>query len=65
MLRKDGLEPDYSPVKGVRSDEEKRTYFAGVVGTDEDRLAAAHKLYVEHGFGSRDDSVGIQYLIPG
>lgn len=32
---------------------------------DEDRLAAAHELYLEHGLGSRDDSVAMQYLVPG
>ena len=35
------------------------------VTIDEDRLDAAHELYVEHGLGSRDDSVAMQYLIPG
>lgn len=34
------------------------------VSIDEDRLAAAHELYVEHGLGSRDDSVAMQYLVP-
>ena len=32
---------------------------------DEDALAAAHALYLEHGLGSRDDAVGMQYLVPG
>lgn len=35
------------------------------VTIDEDKLAAAHELYVEHGLGSRDDSVAMQYLVPG
>ena len=35
------------------------------VTIDEDRLAEAHELYVEHGLGSRDDSVAMQYLVPG
>lgn len=35
------------------------------VTIDEDSLAAAHDLYVEHGLGSRDDSVAMQYLVPG
>ena len=32
---------------------------------DRDRLAAAHELYVQHGLGSRDDAIGMQYLIEG
>lgn len=35
------------------------------VELDRDRLAAAHELYVQHGLGSRDDAVGMQYLIEG
>ncbi|WP_374282582.1 enolase C-terminal domain-like protein [Novosphingobium sp.] len=32
---------------------------------DEDALARAHALYLEHGLGARDDAMGMQYLIPG
>ena len=32
---------------------------------DEEALAAAHALYLEHGLGSRDDAAAMQYLIPG
>lgn len=32
---------------------------------DERALAAAHALYLEHGLGSRDDAMAMQYLIPG
>ncbi|NRO97870.1 glucarate dehydratase [Paraburkholderia sp. NMBU_R16] len=32
---------------------------------DEQALAEAHALYLEHGLGSRDDAVAMQYLIPG
>jgi glucarate dehydratase len=32
---------------------------------DRDRLAAAHELYREHGLGARDDSLAMQYLVPG
>jgi glucarate dehydratase len=32
---------------------------------DRDRLEDAHQLYLEHGLGSRDDSVAMQYLVPG
>lgn len=35
------------------------------VELDRDRLAAAHELYVQHGLGSRDDAIGMQYLIEG
>ena len=28
-------------------------------------VAAAHELYLEHGLGSRDDAVAMQYLVPG
>jgi glucarate dehydratase len=35
------------------------------VELDRDALAAAHDLYLEHGLGGRDDTVAMQYLIPG
>jgi glucarate dehydratase len=35
------------------------------VTLDEDRLAEAHELYLENGLDARDDSVAMQYLIPG
>ncbi len=31
---------------------------------DRDALAKAHRLYVENGLGTRDDSIAMQYLIP-
>jgi glucarate dehydratase len=33
------------------------------VTLDRARLAEAHELYIEHGLGSRDDAVGMQYLV--
>jgi glucarate dehydratase len=35
------------------------------VTLDDDKVQAAHKLYLEHGLGARDDAVAMQYLIPG
>jgi glucarate dehydratase len=35
------------------------------VELDEDRVQAAHELYLEHGLGSRDDAAAMQHLIPG
>lgn len=35
------------------------------VEADMERLEKAHRLYLEHGLGSRDDAVAMQYLIPG
>jgi glucarate dehydratase len=32
---------------------------------DEDALQRAHRLYLEHGLGARDDAAGMQFLIPG
>ena len=32
---------------------------------DRAKLEAAHKLYVDNNLGTRDDSIGMQYLIPG
>ncbi|KRD05189.1 glucarate dehydratase [Mycobacterium sp. Root265] len=32
---------------------------------DEERVAAAHELYLAEGLGARDDAVAMQYLIPG
>jgi glucarate dehydratase len=34
------------------------------IDIDLDKLAEAHLLYQQHGLGSRDDSVAMQYLIP-
>ncbi|MGS9351640.1 glucarate dehydratase, partial [Salmonella enterica subsp. enterica serovar Infantis] len=30
-----------------------------------DQVMKAHELYQKHGFGARDDAMGMQYLIPG
>ncbi|WP_310962081.1 enolase C-terminal domain-like protein [Nocardioides terrisoli] len=35
------------------------------VEIDEDRLQAAHELYLTQGLGARDDALAMQYLIPG
>ncbi|WP_369047443.1 enolase C-terminal domain-like protein [Sinomonas sp. P10A9] len=35
------------------------------VELDRDALGAAHALYLEHGLGARDDSIAMQYLVPG
>ncbi|SHN25055.1 enolase C-terminal domain-like protein [Cryptosporangium aurantiacum] len=35
------------------------------VEIDRDALAAAHELYRAHGLGARDDTVAMQYLVPG
>ncbi|EHB45274.1 Glucarate dehydratase [Mycolicibacterium rhodesiae JS60] len=35
------------------------------VELDMDRVEAAHELYLREGLGSRDDTVGMRYLIPG
>ncbi|AKS32169.1 enolase C-terminal domain-like protein [Mycolicibacterium goodii] len=35
------------------------------VELDDERVAAAHELYLAQGLGARDDSVAMQYLIPG
>ena len=35
------------------------------VELDMDRVEAAHELYQREGLGSRDDSIGMQYLLPG
>lgn len=32
---------------------------------DMDRVEAAHRLYMEHGLGARDDAIAMQYLVPG
>ncbi|MFP5071655.1 enolase C-terminal domain-like protein [Pseudonocardia nantongensis] len=32
---------------------------------DEDAVAAAHELYVEHGLGTRDDAAALRTLLPG
>lgn len=32
---------------------------------DMDQVEAAHRLYLEHGLGARDDAMAMQYLIPG
>ncbi|WP_432541004.1 enolase C-terminal domain-like protein [Kineococcus sp. SYSU DK002] len=35
------------------------------VELDEERLAAAHELYLREGLGARDDAVAMQHLVPG
>jgi glucarate dehydratase len=35
------------------------------VDLDQDRLEAAHQLYLDQALGGRDDAAGMQYLIPG
>jgi glucarate dehydratase len=37
------------------------------LGVELDMVAVekAHQLYLQHGLGSRDDAVAMQYLIPG
>lgn len=35
------------------------------IEADRDQILKAHKLYLDHCLGGRDDSVGMQYLIPG
>jgi glucarate dehydratase len=35
------------------------------VEIDEAELAKAHRLYVEHGLGARDDAAAMQFLVPG
>ena len=35
------------------------------VTLDDDAVAAAHELYLEHGLGARDDAVAMQHLVPG
>lgn len=35
------------------------------VEIDEDRLQAAHELYLAEGLGSRDDATAMQFLVPG
>ena len=35
------------------------------VEIDEEQLDAAHELYMKEGLGARDDSIAMQYLVPG
>jgi glucarate dehydratase len=35
------------------------------VTLDMDAVEAAHQLYQQHGLGARDDSIAMQYLLPG
>ncbi|WP_243718479.1 hypothetical protein [Actinomadura sp. 7K534] len=35
------------------------------VEVDEERVEAAHRLYVKHGLGDRDDAAAMEYLVPG
>ena len=35
------------------------------VELDMDRVEAAHRLYLEHGLGARDDAIAMQFLVPG
>ena len=35
------------------------------IEADMDQILKAHQLYLDHCLGGRDDSIGMQYLIPG
>ncbi|TDD84980.1 glucarate dehydratase [Actinomadura darangshiensis] len=35
------------------------------VDIDEERIEEAHRLYVRHGLGDRDDAAAMEYLVPG
>ncbi|MBP6900762.1 MAG: glucarate dehydratase [Burkholderiaceae bacterium] len=35
------------------------------VELDMDQVEAAHRLYLQHGLGARDDAMAMQYLVPG
>eukprot|EP01041_Mallomonas_annulata_P038407 gene38407-61897_t len=35
------------------------------VELDMDEVERAHRLYLQHGLGARDDAIAMQYLIPG
>lgn len=50
----------------IRDGEIKVPQRSGLgVTLDMDRVQQAHELYLEHGLGSRNDAVSMQYLIPG
>ena len=50
----------------IRDGEIKVPQRSGLgVTLDMDRVQQANELYLEHGLGSRDDAVSMQYLIPG
>lgn len=50
----------------IRDGEIKVPQRSGLgVALDMDRVQQAHELYLEHGLGSRNDAVSMQYLIPG
>jgi len=35
------------------------------VELDMDKVEAAHRLYLQHGLGARDDAQAMQFLLPG
>jgi glucarate dehydratase len=49
-------------IKGGYIDVPKRPGLG--IELDRGALTAAHELYLEHGLGSRDDAVAMQYLVP-
>ena len=51
QIRGGAIEVPSGPGLGVRLDRAK--------------VQAAHELYLEHGLGARDDSIAMQYLVPG
>lgn len=61
----DGQELTTDPLKIVDGEIQVPKAPGLGVTIDENRLAEAHELYVEHGLDSRDDSVAMQYLVPG
>jgi glucarate dehydratase len=51
QIRDGAIEVPTAPGLGIRLDHNK--------------VAAAHQLYLERGLGARDDSIAMQYLVPG
>ena len=58
-----GLTKEPLPIKGGFVEVPKKPGLG--IELDMAKVEAAHRLYMEHGLGARDDAIAMQYLVPG
>jgi glucarate dehydratase len=58
-----GLTKEPLPIKGGFVEVPKKPGLG--IELDMAKVDAAHRLYMEHGLGARDDAIAMQYLVPG
>jgi glucarate dehydratase len=61
----EGQELTHNPLQIVGGEVAVPTAPGLGVSLDMDAVERAHQLYLQHGLGSRDDAIAMQYLVPG